>query len=620
MTVESAVYEFGPYVLDRPRRLLLRAGAVVGLTPKAFDLLSLLVENGGRVVSKEALMSALWPDTVVEESNLTFQISTLRKALGDGRYVVTIPGRGYQFAGPVQLLNLPVLEPARPVEMETIVEDGQRMTITVSERHAVWPWIAIAALIAAATVALFLMKRTPRPTAAGVRSIAVLPFRPLVAAQRDESLELGMADTLITRLSPMPGIIVSPTSAVRRYSKLDQDALAAGRELGVDTVLDGSIQRSGERMRVTVRLLRTTDGEPLWASTFDEGARDLFAVQDRVADGVARSLALSLSGRDQRLLAKKPTGDLEAYNLYIKGLYWKDHDGPRAREFFARALTHDPKFASAYAAIADTWQMRGRFTDADPRPFFENARIAAEKAIALDPDLAAAHAALAAVYSDYQWRWQDADREYQRALELNPNDASTHSWYASFSVFRRNFDSALAHSRRAVELDPLSLAAVSNHGMCLRFSGRNDEAVRHLEEARRLYPDMAPLMLHLGMAYTNAGRAEEGMKILHDALAVRHNASQLAALYAYAAAKAGHRDEALRVVRELEAFSAHEPIAATNIAVAWTALGDHDRAFLWLERAYEKRSYLLRVITVEQGLEPLRADPRYADLVKRMGL
>jgi DNA-binding winged helix-turn-helix (wHTH) protein/TolB-like protein/Tfp pilus assembly protein PilF len=616
MTVESAVYEFGPYVLDRPRRLLMRDGAAVGLTPKAFDLLSLLVENDGRVVSKETLMSALWPDTVVEESNLTFQISTLRKALSDGRYVVTIPGRGYQFAGAVQRLN----ESVAPVETETIVEDGQRMTITVSERRAVWPWIVIAAVILAATAAFFLMKRTPRATASGIRSIAVLPFRPLVAAQRDESLELGMADTLITRLSHIPGVIVSPTSAVRRYSKLDQDPLAAGRELGVDTVLDGSIQRSGQRMRVTVRLLRTVDGEPLWASQFDEGVRDLFAVQDRVADGVARSIASSLSGRDERLLAKKTTGDLAAYDLYVKGLYLKDREGARAREFFHRALEHDPKFAAAWAAIAETWLLRGRFTDKDPRQPFENARIAAEKAIALDTDLAAGHAVLAAVYSDYQWRWQDAEREYQRALELNPNDAMAHSWYAALNVFRRQFDRALEHSRRAVELDPLSPVALSNRGMVLRFSGRNEEAIRHLEEALRLHPKLPPMMLHLGMAYTNAGHVEQGMKTLHDAMSTMHGNSQIPALYAYAAAKAGHRDEALRMVRELEATNPPDSLAALNLAVAWTALGDHDRAFAWLERAHGKRMYLLRVITVEQGFAPLRSDPRYADLVRRMRL
>lgn len=615
MSVESAVYEFGPYVLDRPRRLLTREGAPVGVTPKAFDLLALLVENGGRVVSKETLMDALWPDTEVEESNLTFQISRLRKALGDGRYVVTIPGRGYQFAGAVQQVT--------PVETETIVEDGQRMTITVSERRAVWPWVVVASaaavIVMVAATVLFLMRRT-QPQAPGVRSIAVLPFRPLVAAQRDESLELGMADTLITRLSHIPGVIVSPTSAVRRFSKLDQDPLAAGRELGVETVLDGSMQRSGDRMRVTVRLLRTADGETLWASQFDEGVRDLFAVQDRVADGVARSVAPSLSGRAQQLLAKKPTGDLEAYELYLKGLYLKERDGPRAREFFERAIERDPQFAAAWAAIADTWLLRGRFTDTNPREFFENARSAAEKAIALDPDLADGHVALAAVYGDYLWRWDDAEREYERALALNPNHANAHAWYAALSVFRRKFDRALEHSHRAEEIDPLSQLVLVNRGMCLRFSGRNEEAIRSLEETLRLHPNFPPAMLHLGMAYVNAGRAEEGMKRLGDALLVRRNPSQLPALYAYAAAKAGHRDEALRIVRELEERGKREPVADYNLALIWTTLGDFDRAFPLLERAYEKRSYLLRVITVEQGYAPLRADPRYADLVRRMGL
>lgn len=608
MAVESMIYGFGPFVLDRPRRLLLRDGEAVALTPKAFDLLSLLVEHDGSVVSKETLMSALWPDTAVEESNLTFQISTLRKALGEGRYVVTIPGRGYQFAGPVQRLKEPAPEPDASVE---------------TPRRPKWPWIAVAAALLIGGALFFMTRRTPPATiaATGIRSVAVLPFRPLLATQRDESLELGMADTLITRLSHISGIVVSPTSAVRRYSKLDQDPLAAGRELNVDAVLDGSIQRSGERMRVTVRLLRTSGGEPLWAAQFDENARDLFAVQDRVADGVARSVVPSLTGRDERLLAKKPTGDLAAYDLYLKGLYLRDRDGTRARELFERAIARDPKFAAAWAGIADTWLLRGRFTDADPRDDFENARLAAEKAIALDPDLAAGHAALAAVYSDYQWRWQDAEREYERALALNPNDAATHSWYSSLSVFRRRFDRAIAHSRRSVELDPLTSIGLANHGMVLRFSGRNEEAARHLEEALRLYPDVPPVLLHFAMAQVNSGHAEEGMQTLKSFLATRRgNDSQLPALYAYAAAKAGHRDEALRVVRELEARTPGQALAAVNLALAWTALGDRERAFHWLEEAYAKRSYLLRVITVEQGFAPLRSDPRYADLIRRMGI
>lgn len=614
MPAESATYAFGPFVLDRSRRLLLREGAAVGLTPKAFDLLALLVEHDGTVVTKETLMNRLWPDTAVEESNLTFQISTLRKVLGEGRYVVTVPGRGYQFAGGVERIYEPL------VQTETIVEDERRMTVTVSEHSRITPWIAAVAIVAIVVItALMLLRRTPRATP-GIRSIAVLPFRPIVAAQRDESLELGMADTLITRLSHIPGLVVSPTSAVRRYSALDQDPLAAGRDLGTDAVLDGSIQRSGDRVRVTVRLLRTSDGGPLWASQFDQSARDLFDVQDGVADGIARAIAPSLSGRAQEDLTRRMTDDLAAYDLYVKGVYWKVRDGKRALEFFNRSLERDPRLAESWTGIAETWLQRGRFTDGSNRKPFENARAAAEKALALDPDLADAHAALASVYGDSEWRWADAEREYRRALELNPNEANIHNAYSVHAVFRRDFVTALEHSQRAIELDPLSLSIGVARGMVLRFSGRNDEAARHMKEVVRANPEINAAKLHLAMALTNAGHPEEGMKVLQEAMKHPSSNSQLPALYAYASAKAGHRDEALRVVGELEEVAKRAKITAPNLALAYTALGDRDRAFAWLERAFEDRQYLLRMITVEQGFAPLREDPRYVDLIRRMGL
>jgi DNA-binding winged helix-turn-helix (wHTH) protein/TolB-like protein len=348
--LEPEQFAFGPYVLDRPRRRLLRDGAPVALTPKSFDLLALLVEYQGQVVPKETLMSRLWPDTAVEESNLAFQISALRKALGEGRYIVTLPGRGYQFAG--------------ATSVETYVEKEERTTITVSDERRTMPWMGIgvvAALLVVAILAVWLLRRPPPPPSPNVRSIAVLPFRPIVAAQRDESLELGMADTLITRLSHMQAIVVRPTSAVRRYTALDQDPIAAGRELAVDSVLDGSIHRTGDRMRVTVRLLRIADGTTLWADQFDQNVRDLFAVQDRVADAVARSIAPSLSGRDEQLLRKRTTDDLAAYDLYVKGQYLRDTDPARAEEFYTRAIALDPRFAAAWAAIADTWLLRGRY-------------------------------------------------------------------------------------------------------------------------------------------------------------------------------------------------------------------------------------------------------------------
>lgn len=612
MTAEPAVYTFGPFVLDRARRLLLRDGAEVGLTPKAFDLLTVLVENDGRLVTKQSLMDALWPDTTVEESNLTFQISTLRKALGDGRFVVTIPGQGYQFAGAVQRVN------------EVVVEDEERTTVTVADERRTWPIAAIAVaavvIVAIAAVLIVMRRKSSPPPAAGIHSIAVLPFRPIVAAQRDESLELGMADTLIARLSRVTSIVVRPTSAVRRYTSLDQDPLAAGKELGVDAVLDGSIQRRGDRVRVTVRLLRTSDGQSVWSTQFYQHARDLFDVQDSVADGIARSVVPALSAREQELLSKRTTDDIGAYELYVQGLYWKERDPRRALELFQLAIERDAKFAAAWAATADTWLMRGRYTNANPREPFENARGAAAKALQLDPQLAEAHASLAAILSDYDWKWDEAEREYQRALALDPNSAPAHIGYALLSVYRRNFETAVEHADRAAILDPRSPFMHVARGTVLRFSGHNEEAIEALGFALKLQPRLGPALLHTGMATVNAGRAEQGMKILGDAIAIARNNSQIQALYAYAAVKAGRREEALRMLHDLEALGEKESVASVNIALAWTALGDHDRAFAWLDRAYKDHLYLLRVVTVEPGYEPLRSDPRYADLLRRMSL
>ena len=367
MPAESEAYAFGPYVLDRSKRALVRGGEPVSVTPKAFDLLAVLAENGGNVVSKETLMSRLWPDTAVEEGSLAFQISTLRKALGDGRYIVTVPGRGYQLAGPVG--------PVDSGAIEAIVRDEERTTITVSDdrKPMVLVAAAIVAVIAVMAGAWFLMRKRPE-AGVSIHSIAVLPFKPIAGAQRDEALELGMADTLITRLSHLANVTVSPTSAVRRFNKLDQDPLAAARDLGVDSVLEGSLQRGTDRIRVTVRLLRAADGRSLWAEQYDAKALDLFAVEDKVADGVARSIAPALSGREHQLLAKRTTADPVAYDLYQKGVYWKERDPRRALEFFERALARDPKCAAAWAGIASAALFSVRFSDHPNAAVFERAR------------------------------------------------------------------------------------------------------------------------------------------------------------------------------------------------------------------------------------------------------
>jgi DNA-binding winged helix-turn-helix (wHTH) protein/TolB-like protein/Flp pilus assembly protein TadD len=613
MTVDSEAYAFGPYVLDRPRRALLRDGEPVGVTPKAFDLLAVLAESGGSVVSKETLMSRLWPDTVVEEGSLAFQISTLRKALGDGRYIVTIPGRGYQLAGPVQTVAGGV---------EAIVRDEERTTITVSEerRPMTLVVLSIAALLIAIVTALYFLIRGRRPAGTPIHSIAVLPFKPIAGANRDEAFELGMADTLLTRLSHLSNVMVSPTSAVRRFNKLDQDALAAGRDLGVDSVVDGSLQRSADRIRVTVRLLRTSDGHPLWAEQYDEKALDLFAVEDKVADGVARSIAPALSGREQQLLTKRTTSNREAYDLYLKGVYWKGRNSARAEEFFRRAVALDPKFAAAWAGVAQSRLLQGKFSTR-PRPeAFEEARQAAQRAILLDPELADAHAAIASIESDYDWQFDRADAEFRRTLDLDPSSLDGQVGYAYMLALRRQFDAAIAHARRGQELDPLSAPACVTAGMCLSVAGRNEEAIRSLRETLRLFPDLLPAKLHLGVTLVYAGHADEGAAVLRDGLRIKPQSTAIAALLAFALARGGHRDEALRIVHDLETGPTAEPVSEANLAQAWTALGDFDHAFALLNRACDERIPLVRVINAEPGFAPLRSDPRFGALIKRIGL
>jgi tetratricopeptide (TPR) repeat protein len=385
-------------------------------------------------------------------------------------------------------------------------------------------------------------------------------------------------------------------------------------------VLEGSLQRDADRIRVTVRLVRTGDGRPLWTEHYDEKALDLFAVEDKVADGVARSITPALSGREHQLLAKRTTADPVAYELYLKGVYWKDRDTLRAESFFNQALERDPKFAAAWAGIASETLLRARFANGVQPEVFEQARRAAETAIALDPDMGDAHASLASLYSDHDWQFDRAEAEFRRALKLDPNSVEAHTGYSYLLTIRRNFDEAIAHAKRAQELDPLSAVACVNGGLALEMAGRNEEAIRSLRETLRLYPDLTPAKLHLAETLAYSGHADEGAAVLREALRAKPSSPALLGVLAYILVRGGHRDEAISIVRNLEKRSATEPIAGLNIALPYVALGDFDRAFVWLNKACDNRVPLIRIVNSEPGFEPLRKDPRFALLLKRIGL
>jgi DNA-binding winged helix-turn-helix (wHTH) protein/TolB-like protein/Tfp pilus assembly protein PilF len=616
----SYIYKFGDFRVDAVKRLLLgRKGEAIPLTPKVFDTLLYLIEHQGAVLDKDELMRALWPHTVVEENNLNQSISALRRVLGESRgenrYIATVPGRGYRFVADVK--KVAASEPV--AELESMAPSPE----LPADHRKRGPRFFLLAALGAFGLGLAVYSHWPSRTTvttAQIRSIAVLPFKPLLADQRDESLELGMADTLIVRLSNLREIRVRPLSSVRRFGGLEQDALAAGRELGVESVLDSQLQRAGDRIRVTARLISVSDGKQLWAGQFDEKFTDIFTVQDLLAEKVTATLALKLTGEEQWRLTKHYTENAEAYQLYLSGrYYWEsrtEESLKKAIASFQQALAQDPNYALAYAGLADSYALLG-VLHWPPKEAFPQSKAAALNALRIDERLAEAHAALGHIKVQYEYDWTGAEQEYQRAIELNPNYANAHHFYALYLTVRGRFDEGLAEIKRAQELEPSSLFIHANVGQILYQARRYDEAVKQLKRVLEMNPNMALARNLLGHSYLQQGMYGPAIaEFQQRTLLGTGGSGDLGQAYALA----GRRSEALKEIAQLQALSKQGYVAPYNLAVIYASLGDTDQALAWLEKAYEDRSTLLVWIRGAAWLDKVRAAPRFKAILKRMGL
>src|SRR5258706_9661040 len=409
---ESIVYEFDSFRIDAGKRLLWNGGGEpIPLTPKVFDTLFYLVENGGKVIEKDELMSAIWPDTVVEENNLNKNISALRQILGEKRsehrFIATVPGRGYKFVADVRVI---AGETVREISDNDLPNDGQ----VHNQPRGRFIFAGVAVLIVVVTGSFFLSRRNT-PVSLGIpKTIAILPFKPLVAEGRDEVLEFGMADALIMQLGNNREIIVRPLSSVRGFGKLDQDAVQAGRDLGADLVLDGSIQRSGDKLHVNVRLVRVTDGTVLWTEPFDEKYTDILDVQT-VAKKVGTALATHLGGDDKSDHEKRYTNNPEAYENYARARYHvlkvTPQDLRSAIRSFQQAIDADPNYALAYAGLAEAYRLQAMADIAPPNDVCRKAKAMATRALELDESLADAHSVLGWVAFLYERDWENAEKE-----------------------------------------------------------------------------------------------------------------------------------------------------------------------------------------------------------------
>jgi DNA-binding winged helix-turn-helix (wHTH) protein/TolB-like protein len=608
MTRTGAHYEFGDFALDVGQQCLVRrdTGQTTVLTAKVFETLVYFVEHAGETLDKDVLLRAIWPGVVVEENSLTQNVSTLRQMLGEARgenrYITTVARKGYRFVAKVTRREAPMSGAARP-----------RMGLIV----------AGAAALLAVIAAIVLFATAPKPREAAplpAQTLAILPFKPLLPAERNESLEFGMTQSLISHLSRYSPQAIRPLSSVRRYRALDQDPIAAGRELGVDTVLDGSLQRSGARLRVAVRLLRVADGQQLWAQSFDQDFTTIFDVQDTIAARVAQAVSVRWVGGNATRGAPY-TKDPEAYALYASGQFaWTRQTEAsllQAIAFFEQAIARDPNYALAYASLADSYALLGVFGMRAPREAFPEARRAVEKALAIDPDLAAAHTSLGQIRTIYEHDWEGGAREYQRALQLDPSMSSTYHRLGLLYAMQGQIDRALEVNGRAQQLEPLWLAPKGAAGNFLYFARRYDESIRLLEQVLALDE-----------------RADNAREFLIRDLIVKGDYDRALAEYdkrplqmpgsnahrAQALALSGRRAAALVELDRVLKLSKERYVPAYDIALIYAALADTEHTFAWLERAVEDRSTMMVFLAQDPMFDALHGDPRWAGLVQQIGI
>jgi serine/threonine-protein kinase len=583
-------------------------------------VLQALASRPGEVVTRTELLSAIWPGGTTYDEALTQCVYQLRQQLisagGNNcrNLITTVPKRGY------------LLE----AEVSSINPEPKVVEVTAGTPHprrglSIWLVAAVLTLVAAGWAAFQLGSDTDagsNPPQAQI--IAVLPFLPLVEDERDPALEFGMAETLITRLSEIGQLTVRPISSVRWFDKLDRDALAAGRQLGVDAVVDGNIQRAGEEIRVTVRLLRVADGAALWTDAFNERFSGIFAVQDAISEHIITALALQLGQQERKVLARAGTASAEAYRLYLQGQYHLARLTPKDLQaslgYFREAVALDPGYAQAWLGLSDV-QFRSTIAGQVPPPeYYPLAKRAAQKALELDPSLAQGYAMLGRIAFWFEWDWAASEAHFIRAIELNPNDAESHLGYAHLLSNIGRHEQALTEIRRARELSPMYPVAAALEGGFLSLAGQLELALQILEQAREQHGGFWLVRNTLAAAYARAGRNTEALAEVRLAREASGGSTWAAANEVGILVRLDQRAEAEALLAEMVLESTRRYVPPYDLAVGFRAIGDLDAAMAALEQAYEVRDPKLTFLGVGGWQENFGDRPEYIDLMQRMDL
>jgi serine/threonine-protein kinase len=587
MTGRPETYRFGEYTLDAARHRLVRLTAEVTLRPKAFDTLLCLVRRHGQAVGKADLLEAVWPGTFVSDAVLTHCIAEVRQALRDDRkaprYVRTLPKVGYAFICDVKF------------------PDGHA-------RPAASPGPFLQSL----------------PDAPPTSSIAVLPFANLSADPENEAFCDGLSEELINGLTKVPDLRVVAHSSSFSFKGCDTDVREIGRQLGVGSVLEGSVRKSGDRLRISAQLIETARGFHRWCEQYDRQLADVFAVQDDIARSVLSALTNEILGTAPQPIIRPSTASMDAYLLYLQGRsFWhRRYEGhlQRAMGCFEQALRQDPAFAPAYCGLADCYGTLGVWGFAAPHEVFPTLAELARHALDLDPSLREAHVSLAQWHVFYNWDWAAAQREVSRALELNPGSALTHLWAGHFFSIIGRFDEAVAEVLEAQTLDPLSPVVSPNVGWTLHLAGRHERAREELERVVMRYPAGLISHFYLGFVLRALGRLDDAIRSFRVAAESAGGMPFAAEALGWALALDGQSEAARRVLLAARERAAATYVPTSAFAMIHLGLGEDDAMFACLDRCVEERDALLPWIKVMPEFQRVRPDPRFRAVLGRIGL
>jgi TolB-like protein/DNA-binding winged helix-turn-helix (wHTH) protein/Flp pilus assembly protein TadD len=629
---------FGTYELSLQSGELRKAGVKIRVQQQPLKLLEILLERPGEVITREELRSRIWANEGFGDFDqaVNIAIAKLRSALGDSaenpRYIETLPKRGYRFIADVAVVDTdaPTKRPesaagdSHGTELEHQIQ-GAGLTITSKPRR--WPThrviVAVVLVLSLVILAVWLFRSRGLPPT-GIRSLAVLPLDNLSGDPTQDYFADGMTDELITDLAQIRALRVISRTSVMEYKGVRKPLSEIARELNVDAVVEGTVLRSGDQVRITAQLIQAPPDKHLWAESYEGNLRDTLALQKEVARNIAEQIRIEVTPREQAALKSVKAIDPEAYEEYLKGRYFwnkRTADGlKKAVDYFNQAISKEPNYAAAYSGLADTYALLGdwQYAVMTPKEAMPRAKAAAMKALELDDSLGEAHASLAFCLDGFDWNFETADREFRRAMELSPGYATGHHWYSwHLALLGRNSE-AIAEMTKAENLDPLSLIINADLAELLLIAHFPDESTGQSHKTIEMDPNFAFAHNQLAQAYLEEHMFAEAIAELEKAIQISGGSPTFTANLARAYAATNRKAEAVGLLNDLKKRSAPANAYASEIAMIYAALGDKDQAMTWLEKAYEERfnpGVLLR-----PGFDPLRSDPLFQDLVHRIGL